>query len=91
MPLVTGRFELEPGISMSEFHCPDTLSGRSLGELDLPGRFGISVLVIKGARLRSSPSEDEVLNAGDILLVMGPDAGIVRLHEWVPQHNRPSR
>jgi trk system potassium uptake protein TrkA len=84
MPLVTGRFELEPGISISEFRCPEALAGRSLGELDLPGRFGISVLVIKGARLRSSPSEDEVLNAGDILLVMGPDAGIARLHAWVP-------
>ncbi|HEU5099569.1 MAG TPA: TrkA family potassium uptake protein, partial [Roseiflexaceae bacterium] len=84
MPLVIDRLELEPGISISEFRCPEPLVGHSLGELDLPGRFGISVLVIKGARLRSSPPNDEVLNAGDILVVMGPDVGIAKLHAWVP-------
>jgi len=84
MPLVAGRFELEPGISISEVRCPEPLVGHSLGELDLPGQFGISVLVIKGARLRSAPADDEVLNAGDILVVMGPDAGIAKLHAWSP-------
>ena len=84
MPLLVDRLELEPHISISELRCPGPLVGHSLGALDLSERFGISVLVIKGSRVRSSPSDDEILNAGDVLVLMGPDEGIAKLQQWVP-------
>jgi trk system potassium uptake protein len=82
MPLVLDQLELEPGVSVTELRCPNGMAGHTLGELDLEQRFGISVLAIKGQRTRISPSPDEILGAGDILVVLSPDAAIHDLHEW---------
>jgi trk system potassium uptake protein TrkA len=81
MPLVLDRLEIEPGVSVTELRCPRGFAGRSLRELDLERRFKISMLAIKGPRVRVAPREDEVLADGDVLIVLGPDAAITRLHE----------
>jgi trk system potassium uptake protein TrkA len=80
-PLVLDRLEIEPGVSVTELRCPARFAGRSLGELALERRFGISVLAIKGEPVRVSPGENEVLHHEDALIVIGPDAAIARLHE----------
>jgi trk system potassium uptake protein TrkA len=84
MPLVLDQLQLEPGVSVTELRCPAGLAGHTLGELDLERRFGVSVLAIKGQRMRISPSQDEVLSTGDMLIVLGPDTAIQQLHEWEP-------
>lgn len=84
MPLLLDRIEIEPGVSISELQCPSRLENRTLRELDLEQRFGISVLAIKGVRTRLLPDPATLLADGDALVVLGPDTAIVRLHEWEP-------
>jgi trk system potassium uptake protein len=81
MPLVLDRLEIEPGVSITELRCPHSFAGHSLRELGLERRFGISVLAIKGSRVRVSPSEDEVLRGDDALIVIGSDTAIAGLHD----------
>lgn len=81
MPLVLDRLEIEPGVSVAELRCPDTFAGRTLRDLDLERRFGISVLALKGLRMRISPDDSQRLDKGDVLIVLGADASIAKLHE----------
>jgi len=83
-PLLMESFELEPGVDISEIHVPDRFAGKSLTELDLPGRLGLRVLLIRGKRLRPAPDAEEVLEAGDVLVVVGPDESVRRLETWEP-------
>lgn len=83
-PHLGDRIELEPGLSVSEIRCPELLAGHTLGELNLEGRFGLSVLAIKSKQTRASPPESTVLADGDVLVVLGPDAALARLHVWRP-------
>jgi CPA2 family monovalent cation:H+ antiporter-2 len=66
-------------ITMETVDAPDQSAavGRSLGELNLPARFGIQICGIErdGARLLA-PSSDTQLRAGDKILVLGPHEGI---------------
>jgi trk system potassium uptake protein TrkA len=78
------RLELEPGLALTELHAPPALAGRSLRELNLSGRLGLMVLVLKGKRLRAAPSADEVVEASDVMLVLGPDDAAARLQAWEP-------
>ncbi len=48
------------------------LLGQSLADLDLRGRFGITVLAVKRGQDIFSASPETVLQPGDIALVMGP-------------------
>jgi trk system potassium uptake protein TrkA len=81
LPLVLDRLEIEPGVSVTELRCPNSFVGRRLRDLDLAGRFRISVLAIKGDRVRVAPGDDELVTNGDTLIVLGPDAAIAKLHK----------
>ncbi len=84
IPDLIDRLELEPGMSLTQMHVPDALVGRSLRDLNLTGRFQVLVLGIKGDRLRVAPGPDEVLAAGDVLLLLGTDEMIAKLEAWEP-------
>jgi len=81
---VLERLELQPGISVSETTCPPQLQGRSLVELDLRRKLGLTVVAIKGQRNCTLPGPDTRLMAGDMLVVIGRDSDIAALESWAP-------
>jgi trk system potassium uptake protein TrkA len=74
--LLVGEFIEEIPIgekhSLFELKAFDFMLGKTLGELDVRRRFGVSVLAIKrGENLIVNPTGDEKILPGDILLVLG--------------------
>ncbi len=67
-------WELLPRLGVGELEAGPGLVGRTLENLDLRGRFGINVLVIKRAEeLIVIPSLTEEVRAGDMLVLVGRD------------------
>ncbi|MEW6279489.1 MAG: TrkA family potassium uptake protein [Candidatus Eremiobacterota bacterium] len=81
---ILDRLELEPGISVSEVPCPPQLCGRSLGDLELRGNLGLTVVALKGQRTVHMPGAEVSLEAGDNLVVVGTDQDVARLQTWEP-------
>ena len=64
--------DMGPDVSIMELTVPERFVGKSLGQLQIRRKYGISVLVIKrGDRLITSPHGDDTFQAGDILIVLG--------------------
>lgn len=83
-PDLIDQLELGPDSHLVQMHVPDAMVGRTLGALDLTNRLGVIVVAVKGQRLRVAPPADTVLAAGDVLLLLGPEAAIARLEAWEP-------
>ena len=83
-PHVVDWLELGSDVNLTQLRLPESWAGRSLRQLDLTGRFGIVVVVIKGRRLRVAPRADEVLEIGDTLVLVGRDDSIAALENWDP-------
>jgi trk system potassium uptake protein TrkA len=79
---VLERLELQQGMSVSEVACPPAMLGRSLAQLDLRRSLGLMVVAIKGGRNLALPTPDEVLQAGDQLVVIGNDSDVAKLETW---------
>ena len=66
--LRSGRFALRPG---------SPYVGRPLGDTRARTRTGCSVVaIVRGAEVVTSPAPDEVLRAGDVLVVIGSREGL---------------
>lgn len=75
---------LGPEHSVVEMQAPATLLGQTLSQADLRRRFGLTVLAVKRATaLTVSPPADYVLNANDLLVVIGTNTHIARMSEAV--------
>lgn len=76
--------ELPEGIEMASVAIPPDLVGRSLRDLDPRRQWGFYVLQItrrdpvRGTRVVEMPEPDAVLQADDLLVVVGPAEGIAR-------------
>lgn len=67
---------------LAEVETPESLVGRSLGQVDLGGRYRVSVLAIRRqGTTRARPEPAAVLESGDVLIVLGKGADIERLAE----------
>jgi trk system potassium uptake protein TrkA len=79
---------------VAEVYVPPALAGRTIGELRMRQRFGVSVLVIKhhdatgNEHLEAVTGPDQRLEDGDSMLVLGPpeqvrmlELGIIRDHD----------
>jgi uncharacterized protein with PhoU and TrkA domain len=84
VPDLIDQLELDAGTRLVQMHVPEAMVGRALRELDLPKRFGVMVLAIKGPQLRVAPPADTVLAKDDVLLLLGPQEATVRLENWAP-------
>ncbi len=72
--------ELSPDHSVAEIAARDKLVGRNLRQLDLRSKYGLNVLAIKhGSKINISPRADDVIEDGDVLVVIGPIENIRRL------------
>jgi len=64
--------ELSPEFSIIELVASKRIAGKSLKELDLRAKFGISLVLIKrGNEVNASPGADDVIQEGDILVISG--------------------
>ena len=89
-PNVVDYLSIADGFSLVQLKAPKTFHHRSLDELALRRKFGITVLAIRrqhqatrdrpaGEDLLSVPGGDEVIQAGDELVVVGPDEALAKL------------
>jgi trk system potassium uptake protein TrkA len=66
--------ELAPGYSIIEVLAQGEFTGRTLKELDLRARFGVSIMAIKrGSQVIVAPGADDYIQPGDKLIAMGRD------------------
>jgi len=89
-PNVVDYLSIADGFSLVQLKAPKTFHHRSLDELALRRKFGITVLAIRrqhqatrdrpaGEDLLSVPGGDEVIQPGDELVVVGPDEALAKL------------
>jgi trk system potassium uptake protein TrkA len=81
-PGVLDQLELEPGFSLTELRVPQSMVGHSLLESNLRRRCGVTVLLVKrGSSLTVTPEPNYVFQPDDLLVVIGNDDDLSRLHE----------
>lgn len=69
--------ELSPEYSVIEIVASKRMAGKSLKELNLRARFGITLILIKrGEEVNASPGADDVIKEGDILVISGDVASL---------------
>ncbi|MCL6551558.1 MAG: TrkA family potassium uptake protein [Firmicutes bacterium] len=79
-PNLVDYLEVSPTFSIEEISVSTRLEGRTLRDLDLRGRFGVSVLLIRrDGQLLISPPAETVLRAGDVLVVVGENRQLSKL------------
>ncbi|MGH2453739.1 MAG: potassium channel family protein [bacterium] len=79
-PNVLEYIELSPEYTIEEVNVPARLGGQTLGDLDLRGKFGVNVLLIRrDSQLLISPGTDVRLQTGDVLVVVGENRQLNRL------------
>ena len=79
-PAMLERLPLGPEHGVGELYAPPTFVGRTLAELRLRERHGITVLVIKrDDKLLVSPHGDTPLRRGDLLVVLGSNDAILAI------------
>lgn len=82
--LVSGNLidyiELKPGFSIVEAVAKPAFAGRTLKQLDLRAKYGISIIAIKrGDEIKVNPGADDVVLENDILVAMGEDDQLEKL------------
>jgi CPA2 family monovalent cation:H+ antiporter-2 len=61
-----------------------TVTGKTLSEIDLRKKFGVTLLAIRrGAEILSNPSGDECLCANDVLVVLGKPENMAQIAHLV--------
>lgn len=79
-PAVLERLHLGPDHSVVELRTPPSMAGKSLVELNLRRRLGVTVLLIKREdELLVSPNADTVLLDDDLLVVLGSNTALQAL------------
>ncbi len=81
-PNILDFIELSGDYSIMEISAGEKFSGKSLKELDFRARFGCNVIAIKsGERMNVSPTAQDVIHSGDILIVLGHNRDLKKLEE----------
>lgn len=79
---VLDYLELSDKHSIVELMAGDAISGKTLAELDIRAKYGCNIMAIKrGDDINVSPSAHEVIDRGDILIVIGADNDIQRMEK----------
>lgn len=78
-PNVLNFIELEKNYSIEEIKVPYRMIGKSLKEINIRVEFNLTVIAIKSnGRVNISPSPDEVIREGDILVMIGENKDLQR-------------
>lgn len=82
---IKGEMPLGEGVLITEAEIPTAFVGKTLGELTLPGRFGVTVVAVRkgsdGAVLL--PDAQTVLAQADVLVVVAREGAVTRMMEQV--------
>jgi trk system potassium uptake protein TrkA len=83
---VLDYIELSRDFSIIEMPAPDEFAGKSLKDLQLRNRFGLTLIAIKrktgtgdGEVTNVAPDADDVINAGDVLSLLGSNERLGQL------------
>ncbi|MBA2721077.1 MAG: TrkA family potassium uptake protein [Chloroflexi bacterium] len=80
VPQVLDYLDVAPGFGIVRFSAPDAWIGRTLREIDVPGRLGMTPVGLRrGPKVTANPRSDETVVAGDQLILMGLDAKLEQL------------
>lgn len=79
---VMDYIELSPEYTITEVAAPARFVGKTLRDLHLRGRFGITVMAIKrGNRINAAPLASDAIAEGDILVLLGSDRSVRHLQK----------
>jgi trk system potassium uptake protein len=79
-PAILDRFDLDPNSSIVEVKIPEQFHGKSLAELELRSRYGLSVLAIgKEDKFEINPDPQMILDRDLAMVVIGSNKDINRL------------
>ncbi|MEO0539610.1 MAG: TrkA family potassium uptake protein [Cyanobacteria bacterium P01_A01_bin.105] len=82
-PGILDRFELDPDHSIVELVVPEEFNGKTIVELDLRHRYGLTLMAVsKGAgteKFDINPSPVTRLKAGTLMVLVGANKGIDKL------------
>ncbi|MGE3335719.1 MAG: TrkA family potassium uptake protein [Rhodospirillaceae bacterium] len=86
MPNVIDYIELSREFSIVEVPAPDVFVGRTLKQLELRPKYGLTLIAIKrrpspttAQTTNISPSADEIIQAGDVLSLLGSNERLAAL------------
>lgn len=80
IPNVIDYLDVAPRFGIVKVHPPASFIGRSLKDLDLPGRVQVSPIALRrGSEVTFNPHRDMVLAAGDELILMGGDGQLEKI------------
>ena len=90
MPNVIDYIELSRDFSIVELPAPESFVGRTLRQLELRPRFGLTLVAIKrrpnatGAVVTNiAPSAEEMIHEGDVLALLGGNDRLAQLQEFL--------
>jgi trk system potassium uptake protein TrkA len=74
---------LGEGVLISEVDVPQPFVGKTLGDLGLPKRFGVTVVAIRKGRTGAivMPGPDSALEAQDVMVVVAKDRAVSKMME----------
>jgi trk system potassium uptake protein TrkA len=79
-PSVLDRLDLGDETVLAEVEVPETFVGRTLLQLDLRRRQGITVVALRrGGRVEAGVDPDLELKSGDVMVVVGSEKAVERL------------
>jgi trk system potassium uptake protein len=82
-PNVLDYIELAKDYSIEEVKIHPSMIGKNLRELNLRARFNITVIaIISGGKVSISPSPDQTIKEGDILVVIGENKDLDRFEKF---------
>jgi trk system potassium uptake protein len=74
VPNVIDYLDVAPGFGIEKIRPPKSFFGRTLGELDLKGRLGLTPVALRrGKQVIVNPARDERVTDGDELILIGRD------------------
>ncbi|OKH32042.1 potassium transporter [[Phormidium ambiguum] IAM M-71] len=79
-PNIIERFELDPENSIVELIIPDVFHGKTIAELQLRNRYGVSMLAVSHeGKFEINPNPNKRLEKGSAMVVIGSNKDINRL------------
>ncbi len=85
-PNLIDYIPLESGLVIQEIAPPDNFIGKTLAEVHLRRKYNITVIAIKSLipeGISPNPGGDYLVKESDILIVLGDEEDIARLHEKI--------
>lgn len=82
---IKGEMLLGEGVLLSEVEAPEAFVSRSLGELRLPNRFGVTVVAIRkhGSGAVLLPDANTTLESGDVIVLVARQRAVSRMLEKI--------